>query len=201
MALAQPCLLLLLGLGLVASAAGAETVVEASPGANVERHLSSEVTPREWSQDPERLRTDLGDRLEEREVLSDQAETVKLTNVVPPIRFASGVADIPPTYVERLRGVFDGMRHLPNVRLHLVGHADDQPLSESLAGVYGDNTGLSEERAGEVAEFLQAALGLPPEAISFSWAGASQPIASNATEEGRARNRRVELTFTPAQGG
>ncbi|MDJ0851480.1 MAG: OmpA family protein [Myxococcota bacterium] len=193
MALAQPRLLLLLGLCLVASAAGAETVVEASPGANVERHLSSEVTPREWSQDPERLRTDLGDRLEEREVLSDQAETVKLTNVVPPIRFASGVADIPPTYVERLRGVLDGMRHLPNVRLHLVGHADDQPLSESLAGVYGDNTGLSEERAGEVAEFLQAALGLPPEAISFSWAGASQPIASNATEEGRALNRRVEV--------
>ena len=184
---------LLLGLCLAAAPAAAQPVDEATPGANVERHLPSDVPVLEWSQDPERLRTDLGDRLEEREVLSDRAETVKLTNVVPPIRFASGVADIPPTYIERLRGVLDGMRHLRNVRLHLVGHADDQPLSGSLADRYGDNRGLSEERAGEVAEFLQGALGLPPEAISFAWAGASQPIASNATEEGRARNRRVEV--------
>ena len=63
----------------------------------------------------------------------------------------------------------------------------------SLAQVYGDNRGLSRERAGEVAEFLQRALALPPEAISFEWAGDTQPIASNATEEGRALNRRVEV--------
>ena len=63
------------------------------------------------------------------------------------------------------------MRELKNVRLHLVGHADSQPLSERLTGIYGDNQGLSRERAGEVAEFLQKALGLPPEAISFEWAG------------------------------
>ena len=93
--------------------------------------------------------------MEQREVLAEQAETVKLTNVVPPIRFESGVADIPPSYIERLRGVLESMRHLDNVRLHLVGHADDQPLSETLAGTYGDNAGLSEERAGEVAELAK----------------------------------------------
>jgi len=85
------------------------------------------------------------------------------------------------------------MRDLPNVRLHLVGHADTQPLSPALEGVFGDNQGLSRERAGEVAEFLQRALHLPPEAISFEWAGDTQPIASNATAEGRAQNRRVEV--------
>jgi hypothetical protein len=36
--------------------------------------------------------------------------------------------------------------------------------------VFGDNQGLSRERAGEVAEFIQTALALPPEAISFDWA-------------------------------
>ena len=85
------------------------------------------------------------------------------------------------------------MQHLHNVRLHLVGHADDQPLSPSLSRVFRDNEGLSEERAGEVAEYLKTALGLPPEAISFAWAGDTQPIASNATAEGRALNRRVEV--------
>ncbi|MEO2003092.1 MAG: OmpA family protein, partial [Candidatus Poribacteria bacterium] len=63
----------------------------------------------------------------------------------------------------------------------------------ALAAVYGDNEGLSHERAGEVAEYLQAALALPPEAISFAYAGDDEPVASNVTESGRAQNRRVEV--------
>jgi uncharacterized repeat protein (TIGR01451 family) len=146
-----------------------------------------------WTQDPERFATDLGDRLEDRPVLAQRAETVKLKDVVPPIRFASGVADIPSTSVDALRGVLDDMRSLDNVRLHLVGHADDRPLRASLAARYGDNEGLSRERAGEVAEYLQQALELPPESISFAYAGDEQPIASNLSETGRAKNRRVEV--------
>ena len=74
-----------------------------------------------------------------------------------------------------------------------VGHADSQRLSPALAEVFGDNAGLSRERAGEVAEHFKRALGLPPEAITYEWAGDAQPIASNETEEGRAQNRRVAI--------
>jgi outer membrane protein OmpA-like peptidoglycan-associated protein len=147
----------------------------------------------QWSRDPRALETEAGDRLEQREVLAEHAKIVKLKNVVPPIRFASGVADIPASYVEKLRAVLAGMRELKNVRLHLVGHSDSQPLSERLIGIYGDNQGLSRERAGEVAEFLQKALELPPEAIAFEWAGDTQPIGTNDTDAGRALNRRVEV--------
>jgi uncharacterized repeat protein (TIGR01451 family) len=168
-------------------------LTDASPGSAVERHLPSDAPFMHWSQDPARLETESGDRLEQREVLSEEARTVKLTNLVPPIRFESGVADIPPSTIERLRDILDGMRHLRNVRLHLVGHADAEPLSPALSDIYGDNQGLSRERAGEVAEFVQAALALPPEAISFAWAGDEKPLASNATAEGRASNRRVEV--------
>jgi flagellar motor protein MotB len=168
-------------------------LVESQPGESAERHLPIDEPFTRWSQDPERLETELGDKLEGREVVAERPETVKLRNVIPPIRFESGVADIPVSYVERLRGILDSMQHLHDVRLHLVGHADDQPLSETLSGIYGDNQGLSRERAGEVAEFLQQALSLPPESISFAWAGADQPIAPNATAQGRALNRRVEV--------
>ena len=168
-------------------------VLDGSPGEAVERHLSTDVPFTRWSQDPAQLDRQSGDTLEQREVPSLQPKTVKLRNVVPPIHFDSGVADIPPSTVEKLRRTLDGMRDLKNVRLHLVGHTDDQPLSPTLARVYGNNEGLSEERAGRVAEFMQSALGLPPEAISFEWAGEKQPIASNATEAGRAQNRRVEV--------
>jgi flagellar motor protein MotB len=185
--------ILLSWLLLASPVAEAQEVIEAGLGEAVERHLSSDEPFTKWAQDPQLLETESGDRLEQREVVADKVETLKLRNVVPPIRFDSGVADIPPSYIERLRSVLNSMRHLENVRLNIVGHADDQPLSDSLAGVFGDNAGLSRERAGEVAEFIQEALALPPEAIAFEWAGDAQPIASNATAKGRALNRRVEV--------
>jgi flagellar motor protein MotB len=185
--------LVLLGALLLSVTAEAEEVHRVEPGQAVERHLPTDAPFMQWSRDPAALEKESGDKLEQREVIAQRARTVKLKDVVPPIRFESGVADIPAGYVEKLRSVLDDMQHLRNVRLHLVGHADDQPLSDALTGVYGDNAGLSRERAGEVAEFLQRALVLPPEAISFEWAGDTQPIASNATPEGRATNRRVEV--------
>jgi len=56
-----------------------------------------------------------------------------------------------------------------------------------------DNDGLSRERAGVAAEFFQKALGLPPESVTYEGRGERQPVASNATEAGRAKNRRMEV--------
>jgi len=184
--------LILLALCL-ASPAAAQDLLDKELGASVERHISSDESLSLWAREPEQLETESGDKLEERDVVGEEADTVKLKNVVPPIHFESGVANIPSSYIDRLRVVLESMRHLDNVRLHMVGHADDQPLSSRLSEVYGDNVGLSRERAGEVAEFIQTALGLPPESISFSWAGDTEPLASNATAGGRAHNRRVEV--------
>lgn len=185
-------LLLLCG-SLLAVVAGAQHVEESQLGETVERHLSGDQAVTQWAHDPQLLQTESGDELIALQVVAEQVETVKLQNVVPPIRFESGVADIPQSYIESLRKVLDGMRNRRNVRLHLVGHADDQPLSEALARTYGDNAGLSRERAGEVAEFLQTHLNLRPEAISYEWTGDTRPIATNATAAGRALNRRVEV--------
>ncbi|MGH8316025.1 MAG: OmpA family protein, partial [Steroidobacterales bacterium] len=180
--------------GLMVSAVVVAQAVDESPlGQAVERHLPSDEPVTQWTQDPELLKSEAGDKFVVMAVPGEALETVKLTNVIPPIHFESGVADIPEHDVELLREVLEGIRQRRNVRLHLVGHADDQPLSEALARVYGDNAGLSRERAGEVAEYLQRALTLPPEAISYEWAGDTRPIAPNTSPEGRARNRRVEV--------
>ena len=176
-----------------ASLARAQATSEAPIGEATEHQLSTDDPLKLWATDPNALDTLRGDRLEQRAVTGQEAKTLKLKSVVPPIRFESGVADIPPSTIEKLRNVLEGMRDLENVRLHLVGHADSQPLSGRLMGIYGDNEGLSRERAGEVAEFIQKALELPPEAISFEWVGDSQPVASNDTAAGRALNRRVEV--------
>ena len=126
-------------------------------------------------------------------MVEQDVKTIKLDNLVPPIYFALGKADIPDNYITLLRDVLDSMRDRTNVRLHFVGHADSLPLLGELITIYGDNIGLSRERAGTVAEFFQRALNLPPEAISYEGLGDSQPIATNATEEGRQLNRRVEV--------
>jgi flagellar motor protein MotB len=186
----SPAWLLGFVLGASASAAAADT---AAPTESVEHQLSTDQTFRPWSQNPEGDGGHRGDKLEVRQVPSEKIETVKLRNVVPAIHFESGVAKIPQKTVETLAGILEGMRARKNVRVHFIGHADSQPLSDALARVFGDNEGLSRERAGEVAEHFKKALALSPETITFEWAGDSQPIASNLSEEGRAQNRRVEV--------
>jgi len=171
----------------------AQALEEIPLGRTVERHLSSDEPVTEWVQDSALFKSEAGDKFEVQEVAGEALETVKLTNVIPPIHFESGVAEIPPGDVELLRKVLEGVQQRRNVRLHLVGHADDQPLSPALARVFTDNAGLSRERAGQVAEFLQRALDLPPDVITYEWAGDTRPIAPNTTPEGRAKNRRVEV--------
>ncbi len=184
--------LLFLGVALTCCAHAQENVDEAPIGEAVERHLGDDPFT-EWVQDPERLDTEEGDQLEMRETVEDGLETIKLANLVAPIGFESGVAKIPDSTVAELGDILERMQDRINVRLHLIGHADNRPLSPRLQEIYGDNYGLSRERAGGVAEYFQAAMDLPPEAISYSWAGDSEPVASNLTEEGRALNRRVEV--------
>jgi flagellar motor protein MotB len=189
---ARRTLPLIFGL-MVAAFAFAEPPDETRPGENVERHLSGDQPFGLWSKDPKSLEQNQGDRLETRKVPGEKLETIKLHNVVPPIHFESGVAKIPPDTVDKLARILDSMRYRKNVRVHFVGHADSQKLSAELARQFGDNAGLSRERAGEVAEYFKKTLGLPPEAITYEWMGETEPVASNDTEEGRALNRRVEV--------
>ncbi len=165
----------------------------AGRGETTESHLSKEEPFTPWLLDPSVFAEDQGDRTEKRMVPEKEVRTVKLANLVPPIRFRTGDAEITEEYLALLREVLEKMRGRDNVRLHFVGHADPQRLGGSLKEKFGDNAGLSRERAGTTAEYCQRALGLPPEAISYEGAGESRPVASNATEEGRAQNRRVEV--------
>ncbi len=177
------------------AASGLESVVRETDtiGEEAEMHLPADQSFRSWVHDPAILEKNEGDRKETREVVKQQAKTIKLENLIPPIHFGSGEAEIPENYVKRLHEILDSMRGRANVRLHFVGHADSQPLRDELIAKYGDNVGLSRERAGTVAEYCKRALNLPPEAISYEGLGDSRPVAGNATEKGRQLNRRVEV--------
>lgn len=174
---------------------GAETWLgqAGAPAEATEMNLPVDQSLTTWVHDPAMIKKDEGDRTEMRERVEKDAKTIKLDNLVPPIHFGSGEAEIPDDYLKLLRDVLDRMRDRANVRLHFVGHTDSLPLRDELIKTYGDNVGLSRERAGTVAEYFQRALKLPPEAISYEGLGDSQPVARNTTEEGRQLNRRVEV--------
>ncbi len=164
-----------------------------SSGAAVESHLPSDASLLPWIHDPDIFKEEEGDQTELREVVEQDVKTVKLENVVPPIHFGLGATEIPEDVIQTLRTVLDGLRDRNNVRLHFVGHADSLPLTDDLVQRYGDNVGLSRERAGTTAEYCQRALNLPAEAISYEGLGDSQPVAENTTAYGRQLNRRVEV--------
>ena len=210
------CLAMLMVIGINLSV-NAETLV--APSQDSEKHLSFDDELLQWTKDVQLKKVNAA-IAEEKELNSDEdeeepeiteqkaveqkkteiekvlkqtAKTVKLENVVPAIEFKSGQADIPDNYIELLRNVLDGMKNRVNVRLHFIGHTDDEKLSGKLKEQYGDNTGLSRERAGTTAEYFQRALNLPPEAISYDGLGELRPVASNKTSAGKAKNRRVEV--------
>ena len=68
-------------------------------GKAVERHLTDDVALMQWVQDPERITRSEGDALATRNIITEELETVKLSNLVPPTHFESGIADIPSSHV------------------------------------------------------------------------------------------------------
>src|SRR5689334_10271949 len=74
-----------------------------------------------------------------------------------------------------------------------MGYTDDAPLTGRDDSLYGNQLSLSKARAQRVALAMQKILGLPASALESHGRGASQPIASNATVQGQAMNRRMEV--------
>lgn len=162
-------------------------------GQNTEKHFPPNMEFTLWAQDESQFKPKDEDRVEIKKVLEKETETFKLKDAVPAIGFESGTVNIPDSYVEKLRNVLSEMKNRTNVRLHFIGHSDTDKLSGALRAKYINNFGLSKFRAQETAEYFQRELDLPPDAVSFDGAGDTKPIASNDTEAGKARNRRVEV--------
>lgn len=74
--------------------------------------------------------------------------------------------------------------------IEIEGHTDNVPIHSSK---YADNNVLSMFRALTVADYIRSITNLNPAYIKSSGRGEYVPVADNTTEEGRARNRRVEI--------
>ena len=94
---------------------------------------------------------------------------------------------------ERLDQIASDWRGETGLMLEVVGHTDNVPIAPKNRSEFANNQVLSEARARVVAGYLANKLNIQPEKIRVVGMGARQPVASNATAEGRARNRRVDV--------
>ncbi len=118
------------------------------------------------------------------EVTQTSDNQLKL-NIPSDISFASGRSDIQPNFRQILDDFARGLQGNPNARVTIIGHTDN-------VGSDAVNDPLSVNRAASVRNYLTSR-GVPAAHISIDGRGEREPIASNATAEGRARNRRVEI--------
>jgi outer membrane protein OmpA-like peptidoglycan-associated protein len=104
------------------------------------------------------------------------------------LNFPSGKAIIQPEYFSLLAKVQDALKVFPDRHILMEGHTDSR-------GNANTNQRLSEERASAVREYIIANMGINREQITSVGYGASKPVASNKTSEGRALNRRIDIVL------
>lgn len=139
------------------------------------------------------VENNIGDEVE----LSFTSQFVQLT-MNGALLFDSGRAELKDKAGQMLDKIGVILERYSTGIIEIEGHTDNVPMSSSR---YASNEELSSARALSVFYYLRDTTFLDPVNLKHSGMGERAPIADNATEEGRSRNRRVEIRiFRPSQG-
>ena len=114
-----------------------------------------------------------------------------VVNMPQDLLFTTDSATLRPDLTRDIKAIAANLQQYPSSQIEIVGHTDD-------TGSSAYNQDLSQRRAVSVANVLREA-GVPNSRIAAYGKGEDQPLANatNATPEGRARNRRVEIIIRP----
>ncbi len=109
--------------------------------------------------------------------------TTRLNN----IQFETNSFKLLPVSLIELDKLLQLLNENPQIKVEISGHTDN-------VGAAADNLKLSQNRAKAVVDYL-VSKGIDPKRLTSKGYGATNPVADNKTEEGRARNRRTEFTI------
>ncbi|MFO8046577.1 MAG: OmpA family protein [Halomonas sp.] len=112
-------------------------------------------------------------------------------NMPSSVTFGFDSSELTNSARNALNDVAQILSQYTDTRVNIAGHTDS-------TGNADYNQRLSERRADAVGNYL-AQSGVSRNRLYMSGYGQTQPVASNATEDGRAQNRRVEITLTPIE--
>ncbi|MBZ2188982.1 OmpA family protein [Alcanivorax sp. JB21] len=130
-------------------------------------------------------------------------QTRNRVSVAPPraesrqfvLRPQFGVMDwrLPVSDQAELDDTIAALMEYEQLKITVTGHSDNVPIRPRAGRTLTDNRALGYARAQSVAEYIAAQMGIPLSDIHIRSVGEDEPVADNATAEGRALNRRVEI--------
>jgi chemotaxis protein MotB len=129
--------------------------------------------------------------------LSQSGGRIKV-DLVDKILFDVGNADISKGGGEVLSRVGGVLANVQDKKIQVSGHTDDLPIHERLRDRYPTNWELASARATNVVRYLEEQAKVPGARLVAAAYGPYEPISSNKSASGRARNRRIEIVLTPA---
>jgi chemotaxis protein MotB len=155
-----------------------------------------------WQALHEQLAQELKEPLQQ-QVVSLQRGTDRLTiRIGGEALFGPGAASLRPESRNTLDKIAAALQGISDHIIRVEGHTDSTPVGGPTRERWSSNWELSAARAASVVRYLQEKE-LPPERLAIGGYAFYRPVATNDTPEGRALNRRIEITLLPmvAAGG
>jgi chemotaxis protein MotB len=137
--------------------------------------------------------------IERGEITISELQGRLTVNMVERILFDSGKAEVKTAGLEVLQRVGSILKGVQDKDIRVEGHTDNIPISAALAKTFPSNWELSTARATDVVHFLQEKVGIDGQRMSACGFSQYQPVADNATAQGRAQNRRIQIVLVPSE--
>ncbi len=125
---------------------------------------------------------------------------LNLDDLADQLEYESGEVKIKPAGMPILEQVAEFLTATAgSQQVRVEGHSDKMEIGPSLKGAFPTNWELSKARAAEIVRYLVEKGGMDSAKLSAVGYGASRPVASNGTEAGRKKNRRIEIVLESSE--
>lgn len=149
---------------------------------------------KEVSSTYEQLLSNMKNEIAQGQVTISELKGKLTVNMEAAILFDSGKADVKPEGLSILGKMIDTLKGVTDKAIRIEGHTDNVQISGGLTRMFPSNWELSAARAINVTKYLQQQ-GLDPAFLSAAAFAEHKPVADNSSREGRAKNRRIEITL------
>ena len=163
-----------------------------------ESNKAREEKVREVSSTYEQLVKKMKGEIDKGQVTISELKGRLSVNMVDAILFDSGKAEVKQEGLVVLGKVIEILKTVNDKSIRIEGHTDNKPIVGPLVQRYPTNWELSAARAINVARYLQQQ-GIESTKLSAAAFGEFKTVADNATAEGRAKNRRIEIVLVPKE--
>jgi chemotaxis protein MotB len=144
------------------------------------------------------LVSELNEEIKKGEIEVTQLKDKLTLSMVDKILFDSGSTAIKQNGKEVLARVADILKSINDKQIRIEGHTDNIQIGHVLAEKFPTNWELSTARSTTVVRYLQQQ-GVAPTFLSATGYSEYSPVDANETEEGRAKNRRIEIVLIPLE--